>query len=61
MPKKEEKSKKKELSFEERLELIKQVGEEILGEEELVELLKSGKEIILFSWYNSAKNLILHL
>jgi tyrosyl-tRNA synthetase len=48
---KEKKSEIKSLSVEERLELIKQVGEEIIGEEELVELLKSGKTITAYDGF----------
>ncbi|MFT4304262.1 MAG: tyrosine--tRNA ligase [Candidatus Woesearchaeota archaeon] len=35
----------------EKLELIKQVGEEIIGEEELIELLNSNKEIIAYDGF----------
>jgi tyrosyl-tRNA synthetase len=44
-------SKEKSLSVEERFELIKQVGEEILGEEELLEMLKSGKPLIAYDGF----------
>lgn len=39
------------MSAEERLALIKQVGEEIIGEEELVELLKSGKILTAYDGF----------
>ncbi|MFH0906569.1 MAG: tyrosine--tRNA ligase [archaeon] len=39
------------MNTEERLELIKQVGEEIIGEDELIELLKSGRELIAYDGF----------
>ncbi|HPV66246.1 MAG TPA: tyrosine--tRNA ligase [archaeon] len=39
------------LTIEERLKLIKEVGEEIIGEEELIELLKSNKPIIAYDGF----------
>jgi tyrosyl-tRNA synthetase len=39
------------LTIEERLELIKEVGEEIIGEEELIELLKTNKPIIAYDGF----------
>jgi len=39
------------LTIEERLKLIKEVGEEIIGEEELIELLKSNKSIIAYDGF----------
>jgi tyrosyl-tRNA synthetase len=39
------------LSVEERLALIKEVGEEIIGEEELIELLKSGKTLVAYDGF----------
>lgn len=44
-------NKKIELSVEERMNLIKQVGEEIIGEEELLELLKSGKTLTAYDGF----------
>lgn len=44
-------SKKEDLSPEQRLALIKQVGEEIIGEEELLELLKSGKTLTAYDGF----------
>lgn len=45
--------KSKELSAEERLELIKSVAEggELIGEEELLEMLKSGKELVAYDGF----------
>ncbi len=40
-----------ELSIDERLKLIHEVGEEIIGEEELIELLKSGKTPIAYDGF----------
>jgi tyrosyl-tRNA synthetase len=39
------------MGWEERLKLIREVGEEILGEEELIELLKSGKTITAYDGF----------
>jgi len=39
------------LSPEERLNLIREVGEEIIGEEELLELLKSGKQLSAYDGF----------
>lgn len=39
------------LNIEERLKLIREVGEEIIGEDELVELFKSGKQIIAYDGF----------
>lgn len=39
------------LTIEERLELIKEVGEEIIGEDELIELLKTNKSIIAYDGF----------
>ena len=39
------------LTIEERLKLIKEVGEEIIGEEELIELLKSNKPLIAYDGF----------
>lgn len=39
------------LTIEERLKLIKEVGEEIIGEEELIELLKSNNPIIAYDGF----------
>lgn len=41
----------KGLSIKERLDLVKQVGEEIVTEEELLKLLKSGKELIAYDGF----------
>lgn len=50
--KKEKKGNKEEvLGWEKRLELIKQVGEEIIGEEELIEKLKSGKQLSAYDGF----------
>lgn len=39
------------LTFEEKLKLITEVGEEIIGEEELIELLKNNKPIIAYDGF----------
>ncbi|MEM3126793.1 MAG: tyrosine--tRNA ligase [Candidatus Woesearchaeota archaeon] len=39
------------MDFQEKLELIKQVGEEILTEEELIELLKTKKKIVAYDGF----------
>ena len=39
------------LTTEERIKLIKEVGEEIIGEEELIELLKSNKPLIAYDGF----------
>jgi tyrosyl-tRNA synthetase len=43
--------KKGGMSFEDRLSLIKEVGEEIISEDELVELLKSGKTLVAYDGF----------
>ncbi len=42
---------KSELSVEQRFEIIKSISEELIGEEELKELLKSGKKIIAYDGF----------
>lgn len=42
--------------MEDRLELIKQVGEEIIGEDELKELLKSDKQLIAYDGFEPSGN-----
>jgi tyrosyl-tRNA synthetase len=39
------------MNTEERLALIREVGEEIIGEEELLELVKSGKELVAYDGF----------
>ena len=45
------------LTIEERLKLIKEVGEEIIGEAELIELLKSNKPIIAYDGFEPSGKL----
>jgi tyrosyl-tRNA synthetase len=39
------------LTIEEKLKLIEEVGEEIIGREELIELLNSNKQIIAYDGF----------
>ncbi len=45
------------MSLQERLDLIKQVGEEIISEEELVKLLESGEELIAYDGFEPSGQL----
>ncbi|NQU78868.1 tyrosine--tRNA ligase, partial [Candidatus Woesearchaeota archaeon] len=45
------------MNTEERLELIRQVGEEIINEEELKELLDSGKDLVAYDGFEPSGHL----